>query len=275
MSTNTAVPPQPTARRSPLAGSALLIADVSCPLGLSIARRIAAEAMAPVCVSSDPKTASGVDDEIARVRDLNGLEPALPVLHVDLTTDAGAIGAVAAVKTAYDRIDAAVIALRPGAGSPAAALGPLLPLLRASTAAMASQPAGKILLALDLGSASGATLSAAARARLDAAFETLVRATARVHFKHDLCVNGLLVDPREDAGDHALLLAGGAPINGAASTVGKVAAARAAAAGVVSMLASQTGCGITGQVFRIGSAPPEPRSAPDMAAFIARSVPLP
>ena len=260
-------------RRSSLAGTVAILTDIGTPFGCAIARRLATETVALTLGGVGSEVARALA-EVQRVRTLSRIEQAPLAILADPATDEGAAEILDAALSAHGRVESVIHAVQPAQGQPCIALDPLLAMLRRATTAMKRQQEGRILLALDLCSEEQVGLFPAARARIAEAFETLIQLAAYRHYGSELRINGLIVDRDYQSADGALALAG---MSSASSGTGhsSIANAYVAACGVVSLLASASSCGITGQVFRIGASPPRPVFGSDIAAFLDTSLRLP
>jgi len=265
---------QPTSvyRRSSLAGTVALVTDIDTPLGAAIARRLAAETATLAIGGKGPRVAEALA-EVERVRVLHRIGGPPLAVSADPSTEDGAREIVDLALSTHGRLDSLVHAVRPAHGPPSTALDPLLAMLRMAASAMHKQPSGRVLLALDLCGEEQLRRFAAARARLTAAFEALVQFVAYTHFSSEICVNGLIIEGGPAGANGKMALSG---LSASRTDVGPSPTANAyvAACSVVSLLASGSGAGITGQIFRVGGSPTCPSPGSEIAGFLHTSLRL-
>lgn len=246
---------QPIAQRTSLAGAVVIVAGAASPLGAAVTRRLAGEAGVLVMAVPDPSTLAPVLEDVSRVRTLNRLPPLPEVLAEDPTHEDGAEAVIRMVLQTYGRVDA-VVYVGEGATLP----DEQLPLVRWGAAALARQIGGRLVLALAAPQGGGREAD-----DLATAFSDLVRAAARTYLTEEVCINGVLVETTGSAADRALALTTGTAPRRPDPVLN-------AAAGLVGLLASALGCGMSGQVFRVNGAPLKGGVEPNLAALVGRKV---
>jgi hypothetical protein len=257
---NAKSPGQPAA----MAGAVALLTGAETPLGAAVARRLAAEAGPLVlCLDADRPAGQAVLTEVRRVRALHRNRLAAEAIPADPGTEEGARALLAHVLDAYGRLDLLVHIVESrcsGEEADGAPLDRLLPLVRAGAGTLDRRGGGRLVAVVDLSDCRGA----GPRREIEVGFEDLVHAAARALAPGGVTVNGVLVDAPRSAADRAYALAAGPAPSLASSPAEPVHAA----SGVIAMLASPAGGGLSGQILRVeptAALPPAPANL--MALF--------
>ncbi len=264
--------PPVSQRRSSLVGAAVVVTDVASPLGAAMSHRLAAETTSLVLGGRPGAATDAAMANVKRIRALHRMSTDPILVETDPSTSSGAEAVVAAAVDAFGRVDGVIHAVEASRGGAHVALSPLSAMLKQGLNMM--KAGGRLILAIEV---SGVDCRACDNVEeaIDTVFESIVRTSARLHFDDDLCVNGILLGEAATAADQSFVLASGIRRNGAQVGSTPLSSARTAAAGVAAMLASATSCGITGQVFRIGSRPPEGIASAEATALLSKSLLMP
>lgn len=223
--------------------SVLVVTDLATPLGAACARRMAGEWICFVAGGPPGPATDAAEAEIQRVRALHRITETPIILRED-PARGGAHKILDTAIQQFGHVDTIIAVAQPERGIPAVAMTPLMSMMRCSLEVLARQRSGHLILALD-STASLRPLPPIGQARLEAAFESLVQTSARAHLGDNIRINGIVAEPRNDAGSHSYMLMTGSTDNGSSMY------SHNAATGIISMLSSSEGQTTTGKLHRI------------------------
>ena len=194
-----------------MAGTVAVITEGAGPLGQAVARRLGAACTHVLLADASATAARPVLDELARTRQLHGLDEEPAFVRADATSEDGARTVVHAALDRFGRVDVVVhvatLELQ-GADAPALDVAPLAPMTRWAAAALSLQAEGNLVLGALVRDRWPGPLTAAAREAASAAFGGFVHAAAQRLYDLGLCVNGLQVEDGAGAAERTLELAG-------------------------------------------------------------------